>query len=140
MARAGISTKVLSRFGCQLECHINDDEIVKSSDQQMITRASLSVDLVSDRINGGIYVIGNAPTALVRLLDLVEQRRVKPALIVGIPVGFVNAKESKERLMSQIHIPYITVKGTKGGSALSAGVINELAKMALEDFNNQEVK
>ncbi|NLY40309.1 MAG: precorrin-8X methylmutase, partial [Desulfovibrionales bacterium] len=79
-----------------------------------------------------IFIIGNAPTALYRLLDLVNQGARRPQLIVGMPVGFVNAAESKDMLMAQDLIPYITVAGRKGGSALAASVINALAILAAE--------
>ncbi|HEC32054.1 MAG TPA: precorrin-8X methylmutase, partial [Deltaproteobacteria bacterium] len=74
--------------------------------------------------------IGNAPTSLMRLLDLIEQGKSSPALVIGMPVGFVNAAESKERLMEQDKVPYITIKGRKGGSAIAASVINALAGLA----------
>jgi precorrin-8X/cobalt-precorrin-8 methylmutase len=77
-----------------------------------------------------IFVIGNAPTALVRLLDWMERGARPPKLIVGMPVGFVNAAESKDMLMAQDAIPYITIAGRKGGSSLAACVINALAKLA----------
>lgn len=125
MLRAGIRKKALERFGVRVECHINDDDVVKMAQKKGITRAGCSVDMVARRIDGGIYAIGNAPTSLNRLLDLVD-KGIKPALIVGMPVGFVNAVKSKERLMSQEMIPYITIKGRKGGSPLAASVINEL--------------
>jgi precorrin-8X/cobalt-precorrin-8 methylmutase len=84
---------------------------------------------------GSIYVIGNAPTALIRLLELVEEGRARPALIVGMPVGFVNAAESKELLIAQDIVPFITIRGRKGGSALAACVINQLAHCLLENRN-----
>ncbi len=129
MLRAGIRKKALERFGVSVECHINDRNVVEMAREKGITRAGCAVDIVGGRINGGIYAIGNAPTSLNRLLDLVNEKSVRPALIIGMPVGFVNAEESKERLMSQDLIPYICIKGRKGGSPLAASVINELILM-----------
>jgi len=131
MVKAAIGPRRLEQWGCTLECHIGDQEVVRLAREEGITRASAAVDLVSDRINGGIYVIGNAPTALMRLLDLVQTGQCLPALVVGMPVGFVNAAESKERLMAQDDLPYVTIKGRKGGSALAATVINALAGLAM---------
>lgn len=131
MARSGIGRGRLRRWGCKIECLIGDERVRKEAEVKGTSRASAAVDLVSERINGGIYVIGNAPTALMRLLDLIEGGKCVPALVVGIPVGFVNASESKERLIAQTKVPYITVKGRKGGSALAASVVNALAEIAL---------
>ena len=131
MARSGIGRGRLRRWGCKIECLIGDERVRKEAEVKGTSRASAAVDLVSERINGGIYVIGNAPTALMRLLDLIEGGMCVPALVVGIPVGFVNASESKERLIAQTKVPYITVKGRKGGSALAASVVNALAEIAL---------
>jgi len=131
MARSGIGRGRLRRWGCKIECLIGDERVRKEAEVKGTSRASAAVDLVSERINGGIYVIGNAPTALMRLLGLIEGGMCVPALVVGIPVGFVNASESKERLIAQTKVPYITVKGRKGGSALAASVVNALAEIAL---------
>ncbi|RLA95004.1 MAG: precorrin-8X methylmutase [Deltaproteobacteria bacterium] len=131
MARSGIGRGRLRRWGCKIECLIGDERVRKEAEVKGTSRASAAVDLVSERINDGIYVIGNAPTALMRLLDLIEGGKCVPALVVGIPVGFVNASESKERLIAQTKVPYITVKGRKGGSALAASVVNALAEIAL---------
>ncbi len=131
MARSGIGRGRLRRWGCKIECLIGDERVRKEAEVKGTSRASAAVDLVSERINDGIYVIGNAPTALMRLLDLIEGGMCVPALVVGIPVGFVNASESKERLIAQTKVPYITVKGRKGGSALAASVVNALAEIAL---------
>nr|NJM03651.1 precorrin-8X methylmutase [Desulfobacula sp.] len=92
-------------------------------------RAVAAVDLAADRITGSIYVVGNAPTALLRLMDLVREKKASPALIVGLPVGFVNAAESKADLLT-LDLPFITNTGRKGGSNLAASVVNALAIMA----------
>ena len=130
MAMVGIGPSRLAKWGCRVECHIRDEQVARLSQSKGITRACAAVDLVCDRIMGGIYVVGNAPTALLRLLELIEAGHCLPALVVGMPVGFVNAAESKEMLAAQEKVPYITVRGRKGGSAIAASVINALAGLA----------
>jgi precorrin-8X/cobalt-precorrin-8 methylmutase len=132
MARTGITSKRMEHLGCKVRCYINLPKVRETAATNHITRASAAVDYVAKRLTGSIYIVGNAPTALLRLLELAEKGQCKPALIVGMPVGFVNAAESKELLIKQDMIPFITIKGRKGGSALAASVINELAEMALE--------
>ena len=133
MARMGISKWRLERLGCRIECHIGADEVKETAQKEQRTRAAAAVDLVRNRLNNSIYVIGNAPTALLRLLQLIKEQQIRPALIVGMPVGFVNAAESKKILMEQRDIPFISIKGRKGGSALAATVINQLAEIVLNE-------
>jgi precorrin-8X/cobalt-precorrin-8 methylmutase len=132
MARMGITSKRMEHLGCRVECYISIPELKEKASRNHITRASAAVDHVVKRLTGSIYVVGNAPTALLRLLEHIKKGKCKLSLIVGTPVGFVNAAESKELLINQNMIPFITIKGRKGGSALAASVINELAEMALE--------
>ena len=129
MALAGIRKYDLVSCKCKAKCLINDPEVIRISKENDITRAHAAVDYTADIINEGIYVIGNAPTALLRLVDLVKQNSVKPALVIGLPVGFVNAAESKQALL-QLDIPYITNIGRKGGSNVAASVINAIIIMA----------
>jgi len=129
MALAGIRKYDLISCNGNAKCLINDPEVIRISKENGITRAHAAVDYTTDIINEGIYVIGNAPTALLRLVDLVKQNSVKPALIIGVPVGFVNAAESKQALM-KLDIPYITNIGRKGGSNVAASVINAIIVMA----------
>jgi len=131
MARAGISRARIDSLGCRVECYINNEEVRKRALRGDVTRAHAAVDLACPKIDRGICVVGNAPTALMRLLDHIKAGRCRPALIVGMPVGFVNAAESKEALIAQYHVPYISIKGRKGGSALAACVVNQLAEIAL---------
>jgi precorrin-8X/cobalt-precorrin-8 methylmutase len=95
------------------------------------TRALAAVDLAAGRLDGAIYVVGNAPTALMRLIALIREGNPGPALVIGLPVGFVNAAESKQELTSQ-DVPYITNAGRKGGSNVAAAVVNALAILAYE--------
>jgi len=130
MARAGIGLRRIDRWGCRVKCFMGDEEVARRARELGITRARAALDLVAGRMDGGIFVIGNAPTALLRLLDFMNEGICRPSLVVGMPVGFVNAEESKELLMGQSKTPYITVRGRKGGSALAASVVNALAELA----------
>jgi len=129
MVRTGINKKLLNPFGCEALCFINDPETVSMAERNQRTRSESAVELAADMMKGGIYVIGNAPTALLRLLDLVEEDKARPALIIGFPVGFVNAAESKERLLNS-KCPYITNCGRKGGSSTAVSAVNALAHLA----------
>ena len=129
MARVGIRKTELDPFGVSVKCFINDPVIQKIAHQNGITRAKAAVDAAVPDMNGGIYVVGNAPTALLRLIELVTNRQASPALIIGLPVGFVNAAESKAALI-EMDYPYISNVGRKGGSNVAASVVNALAKLA----------
>ena len=133
MARMGIPERRMAPLGCRVECYMNDAAVKEKALREKTTRALAAVDSVLHRLDGGIYVVGNAPTALLRLLEWMDKGKCRPALIVGMPVGFVNAAESKALLMAQKTIPYITISGRKGGSALAACVINQLAELVLEE-------
>ena len=132
MLLAGISTGRLGRLGVEAFCLMADPEVAEEARRQGTTRAAVAMERALPHLAGGIVAIGNAPTALLRLLELLQDGAPAPALVVGIPVGFVNAAESKELLTKQ-NCPYITALGPKGGSALAASVINALAIMALEE-------
>jgi precorrin-8X/cobalt-precorrin-8 methylmutase len=129
MARAGIRTKDLAQFGAVVKCYMNDPLIHAKAQSNGITRARAAVDMAVADMADGIYVVGNAPTALLRLIELVNAKKVRPALIVGLPVGFVNAAESKAALM-ETGYPYISNVGRKGGSNVAASVVNALAILA----------
>ena len=129
MARVGIRKKELEPFGVSVKCFINDSAVQEVARQNGITRAKAAVDAAVPDMNGGIYVVGNAPTALLRLIELVTNQQASPALIIGLPVGFVNAAESKASLI-EMDYPYISNVGRKGGSNVAASVVNALAKLA----------
>ena len=131
MARAGIPERRLIPFGCSVRCLMRDPAVLATSIREGTTRAHAAIDFAVASIKPAIYVIGNAPTALLRLLEHIEAGQAAPALIVGMPVGFVNAAESKAMLLAQSTIPYISIEGRKGGSALAACAINALAEIAL---------
>ena len=129
MARVGIRTKELAQFGVTVKCYMNDPLIHEKAKSNGTTRAKAAVDMAVDDMRDGIYVVGNAPTALLRLIELVNAGKVRPALIIGLPVGFVNAAESKAALLEMDH-PYISNIGRKGGSNLAASVVNALTILA----------
>lgn len=130
MVKVGINKKILSRLGGTVECFIHHPKVLEGAGEVNITRASFSMQWAKDRINGNIVAIGNAPTALFTLLDMIEKKEVKPAFIIGVPVGFVGSAEAKEALENQQDIPYITVKGVKGGSPVAVSITNALLKLA----------
>jgi len=131
MARSGIRQKGLDTFGAKAVCLMAEEAIGRKALAAGTTRAVAAVDEVVDRLDGAIYAVGNAPTALLRLIELIGGRRVAPALVIGLPVGFVNAAESKAALL-EVDVPYITNVGRKGGSNVAAAVVNALALLAGE--------
>ena len=132
MARVGIRQHQLEPFGGQVCCLMADEAVARLAAEKGITRAKAAVDAVADRLDNGIYVVGNAPTALLRLIERIRQGQTRPALVVGLPVGFVNAAESKAELL-ELDTPYITNVGRKGGSNVAAAVVNALIIQARSD-------
>lgn len=128
MVCTGLIKGRLAALGVEAYCLINDPEVVARARLKGITRAMTAMELGAPRAEGGIIAIGNAPTALFALCELISTGRVKPALVVGTPVGFVGAAESKEALMS-LDIPYITLPGTRGGSPIATAIVNALLLM-----------
>ena len=131
MVRAGINKKALSGFGGKVICFIDDADVIKRASRLKIARAILAMRKAAKFMDGSIVSIGNAPTALFELCELMKAGKVKPALVIGIPVGFVGAADSKSELIS-LDIPYITNSGTKGGSSVAASITNALLVMAAE--------
>jgi precorrin-8X/cobalt-precorrin-8 methylmutase len=131
MARVGIRKKESEQFGGRVKCYMNDPLIHEKAKADGSTRAKAAVDAAISEMKDGIYVVGNAPTALLRLIELVSEKKALPALIIGLPVGFVNAAESKAALM-EMDYPYISNVGRKGGSNVAASVVNALAILANE--------
>jgi len=131
MARTGIRKQDARHFGVAVICHMDDPGVHAAALSSGTTRAEAAVDAALAEMTDGIYVIGNAPTALLRLIEQVRCGRARPALIVGLPVGFVNAAESKTALAELDH-PFITNAGRKGGSNVAAAVVNALLLLAQE--------
>ena len=125
MALAGISKPTLAKFGGKAVCFMADPEVAQEAKEQGVTRAVVSMEHAA-RLDGPlIFAIGNAPTALIRLHELIEAGVLSPALVVGVPVGFVNVVESKELFLGG-ETPYIIARGRKGGSNVAAAIINAL--------------
>ncbi|MBQ2485661.1 MAG: precorrin-8X methylmutase [Candidatus Methanomethylophilus sp.] len=125
MAMSGINKNKLATFGGQVHCYISDPDVVEEAKARGCTRSTVSMERGARIQKPVIFVIGNAPTALIELDRLIKEGTVKPALIVGVPVGFVNVVESKELIM-QAGVPYIVARGRKGGSNIGAAIINAL--------------
>jgi precorrin-8X/cobalt-precorrin-8 methylmutase len=121
MVLAGINKTLLAQFGGEVHCYISDPRVVRHAKQQGITRSMAAVDLALDAGEQPLFVFGNAPTALFRLLE----RGATPAGVIGVPVGFVGAAESKQALIDS-GLPAITAQGRKGGSNVAAAIINAL--------------
>lgn len=126
MVRTGINKRKLASFGGQVFCRVAAPEIAAIAKEQGITRSMAAMREFGKELDGAIVAIGNAPTALFEVLRMVEEEGIRPAAIVGIPVGFVGAADSKAALAAQDTVPYITVEGTKGGSPIAAASINAI--------------
>ena len=115
-------------FGNNVICNISEPTIIDAAKEAGKTRAQMSMRIAKEKINGGIVVIGNAPTALLEVMEMIRERITKPALVIGIPVGFVSAVESKDEL-AKMDIPFITNQGRKGGSPCASAIVNALYKL-----------
>ncbi|GJN65412.1 precorrin-8X methylmutase [Faecalibacterium gallinarum] len=125
MAKAGINKTALTRLGGQVHCFISDPDVAREAKDRGITRAAVSMERAAGLEKPCIFAIGNAPTALLTLRTLLDEGRVSPALIIGVPVGFVNVVESKEQILTA-GAPYIVARGRKGGSNVAAAICNAL--------------
>lgn len=135
MALSGISKPRLSRFSIPASCFVADPQVAEKAGAKGVTRSIIAMRKGTADPRNGIFVIGNAPTALFELLRQVREEGLRPDLVVGLPVGFVGAAESKEELItvaSELGIPFITNRGRKGGSNVAAAVMNALLILALE--------
>ncbi|MCK4258122.1 MAG: precorrin-8X methylmutase [Halanaerobiales bacterium] len=125
MALSGINKRVLHGLGVEYHCYISDPEVVQLAKSEGITRSMAAVRFATERFVRPIFVFGNAPTAIFQLKELIDQGLCKPACLVGVPVGFVGAAESKE-LVRELGIPYIITRGRKGGSTVAAAIMNSI--------------
>ena len=130
MIQAGISAAYLAEFGGRVLCYMADPDVAAKARTEGTTRAIQCMRKAAREAPGAIYAIGNAPTALLELVRLVEDGEANPTLIVGVPVGFVSAAESKEQLRRQGLVPYITNRGRKGGTPVAVSITNALLRMA----------
>jgi precorrin-8X/cobalt-precorrin-8 methylmutase len=125
MVLSGINKRLAKELHLKPLCRISEDSVIKYSRANNLTRSQVAMDFSAAQIQNGIVVIGNAPTALFQVISMVRENKAKPALVIGIPVGFVSALESKKEL-SRTPVPSITNIGRKGGSAAACSIINAL--------------
>lgn len=125
MALAGINKKVLARYGGTAHCFMADEEVAKEAKERKVTRATVSMEKAAAIAKPVIFAIGNAPTALISLYELMEQTGFRPAFIIGVPVGFVNVVAAKE-LILKTEVPHIVNRGRKGGSNVAAAICNAI--------------
>jgi precorrin-8X/cobalt-precorrin-8 methylmutase len=125
MALSGINKKALSKFGGEAFCFMADEEVAQIARERQVTRAYVSMEKASQIGKPLIFAIGNAPTALIRLRELYDEKGFRPELIIGVPVGFVNVVEAK-KLILEMDVPYIVNVGRKGGSGVAAAICNSL--------------
>lgn len=130
MAMSGMNKRALEKLNCKVVCYVSDEEVAKSAKERGITRSMAGVEKA---VEEGIefFVFGNAPTALFRLKELIQEGKSNAKFILGAPIGFVGAAESKEEL-EKMDLPMITVRGRKGGSTVAASIINALMYMIVE--------
>ena len=131
MAASGINKRVLGKFGGTVHNFISDPDVAAEAKERGLTRSAVCMERAAALGEPLIYAVGNAPTALVRLYEMLQagEMPVKPALIVGVPVGFVNVVESKE-LICELDVPHIVARGRKGGSNVAASIVNALLYLA----------
>lgn len=125
MAKAGINKTILSKLGGQVHCFMSDPDVAAEARERGITRAIVSMERAAKLPKPCIFAIGNAPTALISLHEQIQAGTLNPALVVGVPVGFVNVVESKELLLTD-PVPYILALGRKGGSNVAAAICNAM--------------
>ncbi|MCD8052692.1 MAG: precorrin-8X methylmutase [Lachnospiraceae bacterium] len=125
MARSGINKRVLASFGGEVFCFMSDPDVAEAAKRDHTTRATASMEKAARLNRPLIFAVGNAPTALVKLYDMIQEGRIAPELIIGVPVGFVNVVTSKEMIL-ETDVPAIVARGRKGGSNVAAAICNAL--------------
>ena len=125
MARSGINKTILGKLGGEVHCFMSDEDVAAEAKERGVTRAVVSMERAAKLTKSCIFAIGNAPTALISLHEQMESGLLKPALVIGVPVGFVNVVESKE-LISASDVPHIVARGRKGGSNVAAAICNAM--------------
>lgn len=129
MVQVGISKARIQRFGGDVRVYISDPDVAEEAKRLNTTRAIVSMRKAIREADGGIFAIGNAPTALLEIIRMVKEGEARPGLIIGMPVGFVSAAESKDELL-KLNVPFITNIGRKGGSTIVVAAVNALSIMA----------
>ena len=125
MAKSGINKKSLARYGGEVFCFMSDEDVALEAKRKKVTRATISMEKAASLNKDLIIAVGNAPTALVKLYELMKEGKIAPKLIIGVPVGFVNVVQAKELIMTA-GVPYIVARGRKGGSNVAAAICNAL--------------
>ena len=125
MAKAGINKTILGRLGGEVHCFMSDPDVAAEAKERGVTRAIVSMERAAQLSKPCVFAIGNAPTALISLHELMEAGKLDPALIIGVPVGFVNVVESKELFLDS-PVPHIIARGRKGGSNVAAAICNAM--------------
>lgn len=126
MAAAGVNKKYMAKNGGEVRCYMAEEDVALEARERGVTRAVVSIERAVAETPGAVFAIGNAPTGLLRLCELASEGRARPALIIGVPVGFVNVAESKETLTKVTGVPWIVARGRKGGSSVAAAIVNAL--------------
>ena len=126
MAKSGINKTILGKLGGQVHCFMSDEDVAAEAKRRGVTRAIVSMEKAAALSKPCIFAIGNAPTALICIQELMDTGKLNPALIIGVPVGFVNVVESKELIIESGSAPYIVARGRKGGSNVAAAICNAL--------------
>ncbi len=126
MAKSGVNKTIMAKLGGKVECFVADEDVAKEAKERGVTRSIVAMEKAVSMYPNGIFVMGNAPTALIRLLELVKEGKANPSLVVGVPVGFVNVVESKDMIIEYGKLPYIIAKGRKGGSNVAAAICNAM--------------
>ncbi|SMO90659.1 precorrin-8X methylmutase [Melghirimyces algeriensis] len=129
MVQVGISKPRIEKYGGSVHVYISDPDVMEEAKRLDTTRAIVSMRKAIKEADGGIFAIGNAPTALLELIRLVKEGKAKPGLVIGLPVGFVSAAESKEEL-AKLDVPFITNVGRKGGSTVTVAALNAISILA----------
>ena len=128
MAKAGINKRALARYGGEVYCFMSDEDVAKIAKERGVTRATVSMEKAAQIEKPVIFAIGNAPTALIELYEMIQSGSYRPAFIIGVPVGFVNVEAAKD-LILKTDVPYIINRGRKGGSNIAACICNALLYM-----------
>lgn len=129
MGKAGINKKRLSRYGGKVYCFMSDEDVAEAAKEKGTTRAVASMEKACGLEEKLIFAIGNAPTALIHLYEMIREGKIHPELVIGVPVGFVNVVQSKELILTLEDTPYIVARGRKGGSNIAACICNALLYM-----------
>lgn len=125
MALAGVNKKELAKYGGEAHCFMAEEEVAKIAKERGVTRAAVSMEKAAQIEKPVIFAIGNAPTALIELYEMIQSGKYRPAFIIGVPVGFVNVEAAKDLILNT-DVPYIINRGRKGGSNIAAAICNAL--------------